>query len=540
MLSEFAQSENLSSSVNQVCELKQQNIINHKDTKRPSDGVGIEERSITKNVLFDSLDSEFHINIFIYQLLGHLFLPSILLFSPNLYAQGFRFSFASVFFNIIAPLNVYLFLLCYWLLTPEDKNIIGYSFVIPFLFFVMHRTTVSLKYATLSSTEYQRFMSCHDDTIISCYVNQMQLLSGWLQLDPTLTAFELSAASSRIGVKINQIYFRIPCSCSGSSSKVQDEKSSDEKQATSAVKYIDPPTIDLLQHWNAFLPDSNDNIDRVEIINATKPLPANEIIVSPQIVELPNGDYGVSVYNVCYAILQRVKRSGDIGKMLGSGLIVSMLLIGIMWYGGLRSWNQLASPGLVLVHMISASLTMMMFGTISFGFLVVAIFDVYRFLTMVRVLHGMIRLTDLMLHRSIITKNAASVLKKNVRLSIERQRTILSISSPPVQRQHGNKNTSILIAADEEANDEELYGPQFQPTLMGSFFSPKGVNSNKVGTQDVNTIVNQGMTFATVPKIELYYADNATAWIYARLVVQNFGLRFRFRTDVYIGKCLCQ
>jgi hypothetical protein len=48
----------------------------------------------------------------------------------------------------------------------------------------------------------------------------------------------------------------------------------------------------------------------------------------------------------------------------------------------------------------------------------------------------------------------------------------------------------------------------------------------------------QHLSLAMIPRLDLSYAENATAWIYARLTIQNFGSRFRFRTDIYLGKCL--
>ena len=44
--------------------------------------------------------------------------------------------------------------------------------------------------------------------------------------------------------------------------------------------------------------------------------------------------------------------------------------------------------------------------------------------------------------------------------------------------------------------------------------------------------------YAMTPRIDLLLHENPTAWIYARLTIQHFGERFRFRTDTYVGKCL--
>ncbi len=41
---------------------------------------------------------------------------------------------------------------------------------------------------------------------------------------------------------------------------------------------------------------------------------------------------------------------------------------------------------------------------------------------------------------------------------------------------------------------------------------------------------------AAFPRISFDHSENVVAWTYSRLVVQNFGERFRFRIDMYVGK----
>jgi hypothetical protein len=41
---------------------------------------------------------------------------------------------------------------------------------------------------------------------------------------------------------------------------------------------------------------------------------------------------------------------------------------------------------------------------------------------------------------------------------------------------------------------------------------------------------------AEVPRLDMDYIENILAWTYCRLAMQNFGDRYRFRTDIYVGK----
>ncbi len=504
------------------------------------------DTDVAKQIIFDSLDPEFHVFRFLHQLVSHLLFP-LMFCSRNPYAQGLRLKWTSLWFSIIDPSIVYLILVSYWALSPADRDRIGYTFVIPLMFFVTHRTTVSLKYATLSSTEYERFMSCCDKKLIDKYINQMQLFAGWLSLDLLTISFELSAASSRMGVKINQIYFRIPCSSNFDSiKKFSTDDSNFLCGSKEQQRMLDEKTLNVLQHWNAFL--SEEGADKISIIKATCPIPASEFKVAPQMVILSNGDYGVSVYDVCYSIIKRVKR-GPIVQMMIPGFIVTLILVIIMWYTGIREFPQISSKRLVAMHLVAATVSMMLYGTFFFAFLVVAIFDVYRFYSMVGILHGMIRLTDLMLHRNLVTSNSASAYRKSEHVAKDRQISIMSISRPVIERTCiRNKTASPKDFSEEEEADEEYnYEQDVHPITRMSFFAASGrfLFSRKVNSVslDPNNDEKKGFdqeskTFAMVPKVDLYFADNATAWIYTRLAIQNFGQRFRFRTDIYIGEWL--
>lgn len=67
--------------------------------------------------------------------------------------------------------------------------------------------------------------------------------------------------------------------------------------------------------------------------------------------------------------------------------------------------------------------------------------------------------------------------------------------------------------------------------------------SSKSSAQKKNSVVlgeksADNFDVAMIPRVNLLQSENSTAWIYARLTIQNFGERFRFRTDSYIGKLI--
>lgn len=89
--------------------------------------------------------------------------------------------------------------------------------LVPMLFMTLHRLTVSLKYATLNGSEYDRFMSITKGFVqASIYQKQLQLLSAWsVKRTNLLLRFELEAAAARTGMSTTDDVFFIPApSCS--------------------------------------------------------------------------------------------------------------------------------------------------------------------------------------------------------------------------------------------------------------------------------------------------------------------------------------
>ena len=43
---------------------------------------------------------------------------------------------------------------------------------------------------------------------------------------------------------------------------------------------------------------------------------------------------------------------------------------------------------------------------------------------------------------------------------------------------------------------------------------------------------------AAIPRISTAYESNIVAWTYTRILLQNFGDRFRFRLNMFVGQLL--
>ena len=100
----------------------------------------------------------------------------------------------------------------YWSPTFIEGN--GSAIWPPMMLYLTHRVMIALKYATLSPSEYKRFMSCHNMNIIGEYFDQMQIIKGIVVGgNQTMSQFELAAGAALLGiVDLEKFKFLVPVS----------------------------------------------------------------------------------------------------------------------------------------------------------------------------------------------------------------------------------------------------------------------------------------------------------------------------------------
>ncbi len=177
---------------------------NDDDSEKSNPHATCEE--VKKSIVFDAIAVHFHTAIFFQQLLSHICLPLYPYLTKNYWVGEGFWTFA---FNFIFPMLVYLMIFSAIACGKNDRAIIDGAMWIPLIFYFQHRVTIAIKYASLSATEYCRFMNCTNRHQSQIYQLQMQLFTGWMLLDDNVLYYELSAASARIGANIAHFHLII-------------------------------------------------------------------------------------------------------------------------------------------------------------------------------------------------------------------------------------------------------------------------------------------------------------------------------------------
>ena len=84
------------------------------------------------------------------------------------------------------------------------------SYALPFLFYMIHRCTVALKYASLNENEYEKMRLCKDSNKVSRYQSQMQILTSWWTFQPEMLDFNIISAAAICGADIENTFFILP------------------------------------------------------------------------------------------------------------------------------------------------------------------------------------------------------------------------------------------------------------------------------------------------------------------------------------------
>jgi hypothetical protein len=479
------------------------------------------------DIFFDTINVQFHFGTFVRQLLAHLFLPLFPLII-NKHGQINR-SIYSILGSWVSPVLIYLMILSYIMIPTADHNPAMHGgYIIPLVYFLQHRLVISIKYGSLSRTEYHKFMTCEDDDLCANYLNQMQLFQGWFDLNPLVVRFELAAASARIGARINEIDILIDNPNNSASAQNQ------------------------LRAWNAFMRGH-------QVIDYTSP-PCR------QLRRRPDGSYALSVYDYCEALLMHSTRSTGNEQYFG-------------WFTEFFSWTNLLIPYALLAYyensmkydhaeyefwavlfLLCSTAINFLYAKLFYVLLYIAVTDVLRQKSIFNDLNSMARLTDIMVSAELSAAHA-EVTPEEKRDCEIRVAEILSIKpsvAPPI-----SQYTKVVLEMSDTDMDRDTLAsimaegmpasapkptvagvaaaspmsPRTQPSAQTQAEPPSGCAEGDCGAKRTSVLgerLYKDNEYHLLPRINFTESHNVVAWTHARLTMQHFGERFHFRLEMYV------
>jgi len=466
------------------------------------------------DVFFDALSVQFHFGTFLYQLIAHLLLP-LYFFMVNRHGQVTA-DFLNIAGSVGAPLLVYLMIVSYNMIPSVDREpAMDGAFVIPLIYFLQHRMVIAIKYGSMSRTEYHRFMSCLDRATCCKYLAQVQLFQGWYDFNPLVIRFELSAASAKIGARINEIDVMI-----------QDPNHS-------------PSALNQLRAWNAFI-RGHDVID----FNSK---PCKQLRIQS------DGSYALSVYDYCEALLmhatkQRAETDTSCLRLITFFNWVNLTIpfVFMLCYAPKENVSTTTAAWMFFFY-LSSTIINFMYAALFYLLLYISIVDVMRQKSVYNDLNNMIRISDIMLQAEL-SGNHKKVTQEELQETELRVAEIMSIRScsHPARGKYvhctfvgteGGEGDSMRDTVSS-AGSVVSVGRAISRSVGGSAGECVGGSAGERDAPKRTSVLGERIykdnQCHMLPRINFNESHNIVAWTHARLVMQNFGERFKFRLEMYV------
>lgn len=453
-------------------------------------------------LIFDSIETSFDVNIFLWQFFVHVFyLPWPLLENPR--AQLFlQTNWGSLYFNHVQPLMTVIMVLSFVAMPSGDFYVISWALWVPLVLYLTHKIMVAVKYATMSMTEYQRLMETRNGAKIDVYQSQLQLLASWLNRDDLLLQFEFGAAAARLGCKIRDLCFEIAPPEESSNAHIQ------------------------FHYWIAFIRSH-------QFLDFDSPPPE-------EMKKQDDGSYKVSVYDFCLSMIRYQDQLRLVSKSTAKAFytVFALVLIAIPLIKLCLERDQLnLSPWLFIFVILQAQITYT-YSMIIGSFLYLSYLDISRILFTLQTLHSCIRLSEINGFESTVHSYPESsdqrglmclknMAKNNVNMIMDLNQCTLDMvpgRSVGQAKSHKIVDRNLAKSRANESDSKQQMKDYNQRRLQEGGLP-----------HDIKGEFHTG-ELSRPPRISLTRPKNVMAWCYARLALIDFGKRFRFRIDVYIGK----
>lgn len=486
----------------------------------------------SSNLIYDSIAVHFNIDVFFIQLFIHIFWPFGMLLSPNMRAQTFFNTVPiTVLFNHIAPMLVIITILSYFMMSQSVESSeyqhFQRSLWYPLLFYVLHRATVAIKYASLSRSEYNRYMSENDQAKIAIYSDQMQLTQWLTKLSQRLVEFMLVASAYRVGAHIDQLSIIIANPSSSESAFVQ----------YSTWKAF------ILRYYPKSINENEEEVDK----NVDDEGLDDETKVNKYLIQQHDGKYRLSLFNLCKIISQSSHRQSYSYHAIRVSYIVTIIMTSIPFFGFIDLYN---CKRWTVVYLVSSAIITFNFFRIVCVFLFVQIVELLKIHKRCVLMHKMIRVSDI----EVMTQVSWGVTDDKISTDDDDHTgTTLSTTNPSKRSMSATTNISggdsshgnRLKKKDERVQRIEQQNSMVLQALkqvkdgntIKSTSETKEHVLHRARTSSVVGNSNTSQQYFSVPRISLAMRENINTWCWMNEIMLNMGARYSARLTLFTYLC---
>jgi hypothetical protein len=393
-------------------------------------------------------------------------------------------------------------------------------------------------------------MMSPDANTANIFQGQLQLLRGWMNFDRDVYEFEIYGAAARVGVNIDILHYLIPDHDPNSKERDVRIIKSGAARFQPLVKYTSAQKWDMFLSFAGVLKDQeNEEIT----VKQEQPKPGSlgrrESIRKSRRVTLKSSLHTntqskrrrVTISEVLEPCIKFAtepdERSRSQSFYASWGVAISVGLVPIFIDNPLYENPHTFYYYVVgVIFLLSSSLLTVVYGFVMFQFLFTATIDTQRRLRIATLLSGLVRPVhqDFSPHISLFGFDGASIkgiIWKHVKQGMDH------VSSMGTSRHNVHRDSALPdLEMIQHANDKDHAGERRDdPDVIRI-----GHNSRQFEIIDCPEKMAKEFDEWHVPKVDFEIPQNIYAWMYTRLVVQNYGNRMLFRISLYSGRSSCR
>ena len=482
-----------------------------------------------KELAYDSINCHFRITVWIWEFFYCVTYPFSAVYRPVPHSM-FNSRPVSV---VLVHLTSFLSIVCIVSYTLTNNNC-RYEVFVPTMLYLVHRALVSTKYACMSENEYKRIMDVKSNRETERFQSQHQLLTGWLTFQKDVINFELTSSALRLGYDINNLHFLIPLPT---------------PDIILQRRHADNTLLEEATYWKSILAASGVNIATIPVTGKYIMMMITVVLLAILFIYYVSNTYRfnyfgeqtedgyakVSVKDMSFVLLSHSRQGSFYWGYFNTVIFLSTVILLILPLIMRTDVDYPNKDVWLTIYDISSSIQIFVYSAINMLFVITPINDALQRLYIAKTLTSLV----------------SSEIHKDIQLveKIGKDHSLSPYGKVPSGSSDNKLKSSRVLAEDARDMEVEMVLESHQVVNFASREISNMANTDSISHEedDVEDDVHNGdshpmnvdrpmaPTTQRIPTLDFYITQNVYAWMYTRLILQNYGRRMLFRMDLYTG-----